>query len=254
MSKRALVVGSGPGGSVAAMVLARAGWDVTVFEKGPNYFTDLTSDRPGTVFSNDELKMNRAFSLPDPTAEPRVYRSSPESQSLTGSVEALPQTVGGGAVHWDAKTPRFWDIDFKKLSMLGPVKGAEISDWPFEYGDLSAYYDEIEALIGASWEMSACSRKSRLSLTLRGQGPCPCRRDRPSTPHLSFRRVAGTSDFTPSLLQWPSTPSPTRAAPAATTAASARATDVRSSPASAPSPPCARRCALEQSCVPTPWS
>jgi gluconate 2-dehydrogenase alpha chain len=163
MSKRALVVGSGPGGSVAAMVLARAGWDVTVFEKGPNYFTDLTSDRPGTVFSNDELKMNRAFSLPDPTAEPRVYRSSPESQSLTGSVEALPQTVGGGAVHWDAKTPRFWDIDFKKLSMLGPVKGAEISDWPFEYGDLSAYYDEIEALIGVAGDVRLFPKEPTLA-------------------------------------------------------------------------------------------
>ena len=153
MSKRALVVGSGPGGSVAAMVLARLGWDVTIFEKGANYFTDLSSDRPGTVFSNDELKMNRGFSLPDQTAEPRVFRSSPQAAPITGAVEALPQTVGGGTVHWDAKTPRFWDIDFKKLSLLGPVPGAEVSDWPFEYAEIAPYYEQIEDLIGVAGDI-----------------------------------------------------------------------------------------------------
>ena len=135
------------------MVLARAGWDVTIFEKGANYFTDLASDRPGTVFSNDELKMSRAFSQPDPTAEPRVYRSSPQSQSVSGAVQSLPQTVGGGTVHWDAKTPRFWDIDFKKLSMLGPVKGAAVADWPFDYAEISPYYDQIEGLIGVAGDI-----------------------------------------------------------------------------------------------------
>ena len=153
MTRRALVVGSGPGGSVAAMVLAQGGWDVTVFEKGPNYFTNLESDLPGTVFSNDELKMNRGFSLPDQTAEPRVYRSSPQATPIVGAVEALPQTVGGGTVHWDAKTPRFWDIDFKKLSMLGPVRGAEITDWPFDYSEISPYYDRIEELIGVAGDI-----------------------------------------------------------------------------------------------------
>jgi gluconate 2-dehydrogenase alpha chain len=174
MSRRALVVGSGPGGSVAAMVLARGGWDVTVFEKGPNYFTDLSSDLPGTVFSNDELKMNRSFSLPDPDAEPRVFRASPQSTPITGAVEALPQTVGGGAVHWDAKTPRFWDIDFKKLSMLGPVRGAEITDWPFDYGEIAPYYEQIEELIGVAGDIGQFPAEPTLAHAPRAHGlPMP---------------------------------------------------------------------------------
>ena len=163
MSRRALVVGSGAGGSVAAMVLASAGWDVTIFEKGPNYFTDLASDRPGTVFSNDELKMDRYFCRPDPSSEPRVYRSSPQAPPIIGAVQNLPQTVGGGSVHWDAKTPRFWDIDFKKLSLLGPVRGANVADWPFDYAEIAPYYDRIEELIGVAGDVHLFPKEPTLA-------------------------------------------------------------------------------------------
>ena len=39
--RKAIVIGSGAGGSFAAMELAGAGWQVMVFEKGPNHFTNL---------------------------------------------------------------------------------------------------------------------------------------------------------------------------------------------------------------------
>jgi gluconate 2-dehydrogenase alpha chain len=69
-------------------------------------------------------------------------------------VNHLPSTVGGGTVHWDAKTPRFWDIDFRKRSMLGPVDGADVQDWPFEYSEIAPYYDEIEELIGVQGDIN----------------------------------------------------------------------------------------------------
>jgi choline dehydrogenase-like flavoprotein len=161
---RALVIGSGPGGSIAAMVLAKRGWDVTIFEKGPNYFDDLTSRSPRTLFSNDELKHDRHFAKQDPDAEPRVYRTSATDTSpQVGIVQSLAQTVGGGTAHWDAKTPRFWDIDFQKLSLLGPQPGAEVIDWPFTYHELAPFYEEVESLIGVAGDVSALPAEPTLT-------------------------------------------------------------------------------------------
>ena len=153
----AIVVGSGPGGSTAAMVLAEAGWDVLILEKGANHFGDLTATWPTTAFANDELKSLRYFEDQIPELEPRTFRATAAESTprVVGSVNNLPSVVGGGTVHWDAKTPRFWDIDFQKLSMLGPVDGADITDWPFTYDELAPFYEEVERLIGVAGDADA---------------------------------------------------------------------------------------------------
>jgi choline dehydrogenase-like flavoprotein len=153
---RVIVVGSGAGGSTAAMALAAAGLDVTILEKGRSFFGDLTQAMPATRFSNDELKSNRFFSEPDPAIEPRTFRRVGDTEPrVTGAVQPMPQTVGGASTHWDAKTPRFWDIDFKKFSLMGPVAGADVSDWPFTYDEIAPVYDEIEQLIGVAGDIDA---------------------------------------------------------------------------------------------------
>jgi gluconate 2-dehydrogenase alpha chain len=154
---KAIVIGSGPGGAVAAMTLAEAGLDVVVLEKGPNSYGDLRAENPSTSWSNDDLKRSRFYCKPDPLTEPRTYRwsASETEPRFTGLVQALAQTVGGGAVHWGADTPRFWNIDFSKLSLLGPVTGADIIDWPFDYAEIAPFYSEIEKLIGVAGDVSA---------------------------------------------------------------------------------------------------
>jgi gluconate 2-dehydrogenase alpha chain len=156
--RKAVVIGSGAGGSLAAVELAQAGWQVVVFEKGPNHFSNLDGEGPiGTLFSNDGLTMDvRYFAGPDPRVFPRTWRPNAASAvQYTGNVDELPQLVGGGTVHWDAKVPRFWDIDFQQLSALGPQPGADLADWPFSYSDLAPYYDEIEKLIGVQGDVKA---------------------------------------------------------------------------------------------------
>src|SRR5439155_18975022 len=150
VAERAVVVGSGAGGGIAAMVLAERGWDVVVMEKGPNFVGRIGRPNPRSLYSNDELKsIIRGFEDPDTIAEPRTYRrsASDAKPAAVGDVNDIPSTVGGGTIHWDAKTPRYWDIDFRKRSMLGRYLGASVHDWPFDYHHLVPFYEEVERLI-----------------------------------------------------------------------------------------------------------
>ncbi|HZN14815.1 MAG TPA: GMC family oxidoreductase [Acidimicrobiales bacterium] len=190
MSSRAIVIGSGAGGSTAAMVLAEGGWDVLIVEKGRNYFGDLRSPTPATAFSNDELKSSasRYFEDPDVDLEPRSFRrTASEANRVVGNVNHLPSTVGGGTTHWDAKTPRFWDIDFKKLSLLGPMPNASVTDWPFSYGEIAPFYDEIESLIGVQGDVNLLpTSPTRAHAPRTKQLPMP-----PGAPQYSSVRLAG---------------------------------------------------------------
>ena len=155
----AVVVGSGPGGSAAALALTEAGRSVLIVEKGRNHLID--PDPPHALrhdYSSDEIKfMVRHFLGPDPLLEPRTFRMGEEDgeRAYVGEVNSLPTTVGGGGVHADGKTPRFLEEDFRLASERGPVEGATVADWPFGYADLEPYYAEAERLIGVAGEAGA---------------------------------------------------------------------------------------------------
>ena len=179
MKQHAVVIGSGAGGATAAAVLARAGWQVTILEKGQNYFRGLEDPRGLAlpVFGGDEIRNHRFFPGMDTLAEPRTRRTPEEAErgverSFTGDVNALPATVGGGTTHWDAKTPRFWKLDFELASRLGPVAGADVVDWPFGYDALSPYYDSVEQLLGVAGDL-AQTPEFVLSEAPRGAYPMP---------------------------------------------------------------------------------
>ena len=155
----AVIVGSGPGGATAAEVLTAAGWSVVVLEKGRNHLVDLEAPHePLRHFANDEIALTRRHLLgPDPRLEPRTYRRSAADgdRLLTGEVNNLPSTVGGGGVHADAKLPRLREEDLHLRSARGPVDAASVEDWPVQYADLEPHYTAVERSFGVAGEDGA---------------------------------------------------------------------------------------------------
>ena len=169
MAGEAIVIGSGAAGSVAAWELARNGWEVTVLERGRHQragFGKRPSSKLGTRYSSDELKGARGLGFPDGMLEPYTLRTQEEAaagtaRSQTGQVGQLGAAVGGTTLHYNAKFPRFWKQDFKTLSEVGPMPGAQIADWPIDYEDLEPFYDEVEAKIGAQGDIETHPERTR---------------------------------------------------------------------------------------------
>jgi gluconate 2-dehydrogenase alpha chain len=158
---RAIVIGSGVSGGQVARLLAMSGqWDVTVLEKGRNFFTGLggPAENVGNMFANDELayEVRNPPIVQDPILEPRSFRTQPSSgdRTFVGNVQFLPTTVGGGTVHYDAKFRRFREVDFITNTLMGgtadrpAIAGTTYTDWPMQYKHMEPFYAVSEEILG----------------------------------------------------------------------------------------------------------
>jgi len=147
------VIGSGAGAGPIIYEMSKAGFSVLVLEKGPWFKTEH--------FSKDELvSCRRPVYSPNKEDEFHVI----ESLNAENEWEAKAtrdtnkdywngNCVGGSSNFMSAYFHRLKPNDFKLLSTYGPIKGANIVDWPISYEDMEPFYTKVESVVGVSGEV-----------------------------------------------------------------------------------------------------
>ncbi len=144
------VVGSGAGAGPVIFELANAGKSVLVLEKGPwlkekDYFKDEMACCRRSTYTPPLDREQHV--VEEPTRNGGWYSESTQSSGWdfwNGNV------VGGSSNFMSGYFYRLKPEDFRLRSEFGPIKGANVADWPISYEDLEPYYTRVESEIGVS--------------------------------------------------------------------------------------------------------
>ncbi|MDH5180231.1 MAG: GMC family oxidoreductase [Gammaproteobacteria bacterium] len=149
------IIGSGAGGAPVALELSRAGYEVVVLEKGPwlketDFYKDELACCRRSVYTpslKDEQHVIEDYDGKDAQGKYK-WTATPTSES--GSDFWNGNVVGGSSNFMSGFFYRLKPQDFRLLSEFGPIKGANIVDWPIGYDELEPYYTKVESEVGVS--------------------------------------------------------------------------------------------------------
>lgn len=123
------IVGAGAGGGTLGARLAELGFSVVIIDAGPHW--DPTRD-----FVSDESGSHRLYW----TEERITGGTDPVELGSNNSGRG----IGGSTVHYSMVAMRAHPDDFRRRTLLGDVRGADVQDWPLSYEELEPYYEQAE--------------------------------------------------------------------------------------------------------------
>jgi choline dehydrogenase-like flavoprotein len=128
--EKVVVVGSGPAGAAATLLLTRAGLDVTLLEAGlPRLALGLTARVAGFTIARVHRQLEKRADGIRATGDP----------STTLYEDLSP---GGLTNHWSCAVPRFSPGDFQDARRAG-----EAYTWPVDYDELVPWYEWVEPFL-----------------------------------------------------------------------------------------------------------
>ena len=149
------IIGSGAGGGPIALQLSRAGHDVLVLEKGPfltrdDFYKDELACCRRSVYTPDLKDERHVIEDYDGKDDNGNYKWSSESTFDSGWDFWNGNMVGGATNLMSGFFHRLKPEDMRLKSEFGPIKDANVVDWPISYEDLEPYYTLVENIVGIS--------------------------------------------------------------------------------------------------------
>ncbi len=143
-----IIVGAGAGGGVAAGVLAEAGKNVLLIERGREMsFEDVGRDH----LRNQRLSQYGHNVGPDVDGNPRTLEDGRVVRPHESGYQNNAAAVGSGTRVYGAQAWRFMPQDFRMASIYGVPEGSSLADWPITYEDVEPFYERVE------WEMASAA-------------------------------------------------------------------------------------------------
>jgi choline dehydrogenase-like flavoprotein len=132
-SERVVVVGTGPAGAAAAIILGNAGFSPLLLEAGSgNVHLGLTARIHGLTFAKIKSRVRQREDL----------------TMTNGACELFEELAPGGlSNHWACAVPRFSRDDFADAARAG-----QEYTWPIGYDDLVPWYERLEPLMQIAGE------------------------------------------------------------------------------------------------------